>query len=283
MPNGLESVQSLATAKNNSIMAPVTRSRANTQQSAATKTTAGAAAGKPKKARISKKSQAAAPKINPAKVAKKPKARSKKKPAKPKAKEQNPPLSSRKTLANSRAACEEQDNEDRELAEILRILTYPDLIPSPRKAPKATKSNDETSFPAGRPASTSHPVAKPARVSGQQARKGRRPSSVVRSIVEQVGTAEPRIPASSSKERQVSVNNAQVFKRPTVATLRSERSQAHDELGGWVVKLKNALEIVDRVVAEAEDRMRILAAVNRMQAPLRRAPLGRERRRVRMG
>lgn len=73
----------------------------------------------------------------------------------------------------------------------------------------------------------------------------------------------------------VSVNNAQVFKRPTVADLRSERSQMVELMGGWVRGLKRARVEFEDVIGDIEDRMRILKAVNRMQGPLRKAPLGR--------
>ena len=72
----------------------------------------------------------------------------------------------------------------------------------------------------------------------------------------------------------VEVNNAQVFKRPTVADLRRERAMMHIELGGWVRSLEFAKGEFDGVIKEIQTRMGILKAVNRMQAPLRNAPLG---------
>jgi hypothetical protein len=72
----------------------------------------------------------------------------------------------------------------------------------------------------------------------------------------------------------VEVNNAQVFKRPTVADLRRERAMMHIELGGWVRSLEFAKREFDGVIKEIQTRMGVLKAVNRMQAPLRHAPLG---------
>jgi hypothetical protein len=88
-------------------------------------------------------------------------------------------------------------------------------------------------------------------------------------------------PKEESPDSPVSVNNAQVFKRPTVADLRRERAQMHDELNVWVGSLRSARAEFDGVIGEIEARMRVLKAVNRMQAPLRKAPLGRGRGRGR--
>ena len=46
-------------------------------------------------------------------------------------------------------------------------------------------------------------------------------------------------------------------------------------MGGWVRGLKRARVEFEDVIGDIEDRMRILKAVNRMQGPLRKAPLGR--------
>lgn len=97
-------------------------------------------------------------------------------------------------------------------------------------------------------------------------RSARRTSGVVRGIVAQV---------ESQPETRVSIRNAQVFKRPTVAHVRRERGQIHDELRDWVKRLRRARDDYDGVIVEIEGRMQILKAVNRMQAPLRRAALGR--------
>jgi len=78
-------------------------------------------------------------------------------------------------------------------------------------------------------------------------------------------------------ESPVSVNNAQVFKRPTVVDLRRERALLHGELDGWVGRLELVRDEFDGIISEVEDRMLVLKAVNRMQAPLRKAPLGRGR------
>lgn len=83
--------------------------------------------------------------------------------------------------------------------------------------------------------------------------------------------------AQVEPETPVSINNAQAFKRPTVANVRRERGQLHDELGNWVQRLRKARDDFDGVIVEIEERMQILKAVNRMQAPLRRAALGRGR------
>ncbi|KAM0708611.1 hypothetical protein Q7P35_005263 [Cladosporium inversicolor] len=95
-------------------------------------------------------------------------------------------------------------------------------------------------------------------------------SSVVRDIVSQVES-------QSSSETPVEINNAHVFKRPTVADVRRERQLMHDELRDWVGRMKRARDDFDAVVKEMEGRMQIIKAVNRMQAPLRRAALGRGR------
>ena len=94
----------------------------------------------------------------------------------------------------------------------------------------------------------------------------RRASGVARDIAAEVESQSP-----------VSVKNAQVFKRPTVGNVRRERGQLHDELHDWVVRLRRARDDFDEVIGEIEGRMQILKAVNRMQAPLRKAPLGRGR------
>lgn len=102
-------------------------------------------------------------------------------------------------------------------------------------------------------------------------KSSRRTSSVVRGIVDQVERQSPETP--------VSVSNAQVFKRPTVATVRRERAQMVDELSELAVKLAGARRTFEEVIEALEDRVRILKAVNRMQAPLKKAPLGRGRKR----
>jgi hypothetical protein len=135
----------------------------------------------------------------------------------------------------------------------------------------------------------------------------RSPITVVRDIVNQVEEqpVAPRSPSTrlfglqpseasrnaddeaeeESSDSPVSVNNAQVFKRPTVADLRRERAQMHDELHDWVGSLRDARaefnEMTEGVIGEIEARMRVLKAVNRIQAPLRKAPLGRGRGRGR--
>ncbi|KAM0718609.1 hypothetical protein Q7P37_005679 [Cladosporium fusiforme] len=124
------------------------------------------------------------------------------------------------------------------------------------------------------------------RQNAQPSKKSQRTSDVVRDIRNHVQAqvqrrAEEHAPRGA--ESPVSVNNAQVFRRPTVATLRSERALFRDELGRLVAKLEGVKGVVEGVIEEATDRMRVLDAVNRMQAPLRRAPLGRDRRRVRSG
>jgi hypothetical protein len=82
---------------------------------------------------------------------------------------------------------------------------------------------------------------------------------------------------SERSETPVSVKNAQVFKRPTVADVRRERAQMHDEFRDWVARLRRARDDFDGVIGEIEGRMQIIKAVNRMQAPLRKSPLGRGR------
>lgn len=100
-------------------------------------------------------------------------------------------------------------------------------------------------------------------------RSTRRASGVVRDIVAQVEKQRPESP--------VSIKNAQVFKRPTVANVRRERGQLHDELRDWVLRLRRIRDEFDGVIQEVEDRMQIIKAVNRVQAPLRNAALGRGR------
>jgi hypothetical protein len=125
----------------------------------------------------------------------------------------------------------------------------------------------------------------------------KRPSSVVRNIVRQVKeqpVSSPRIRRSARLtshvvgdivaqveaqrlESPVSIRNAQVFNRPTVAHVRRQRGQLHDELRDWVQRLRRARDDFDGVIGEIEGRMQILKAVNKMQAPLRKAVLGRGR------
>jgi hypothetical protein len=107
-------------------------------------------------------------------------------------------------------------------------------------------------------------------VSSPQIRKSaRRTSHVVGGIVAQVEAQRPESP--------VSIHNAQVFNRPTVAHVRRERGQLHDELHDWVQRLRRARDNFGGVIGEIEGRMQILKAVNKMQAPLRKAVLGRGR------
>ena len=96
-------------------------------------------------------------------------------------------------------------------------------------------------------------------------------SSVVRDIVSQVEGQ------SEESETPVSVKNAHVFKRPTVADVRRERRLMHDELRDWTGRLRRARDDFDAVIEEIESRMQVIRAVNRMQAPLKKAPLGRGR------
>jgi hypothetical protein len=125
----------------------------------------------------------------------------------------------------------------------------------------------------------------------------KRPSSIVGNIVRQVReqlVASPRIRKSARRtshvvgdivaqveaqrpESPVSIRNAQVFNRPTVAHVRRERGQLHDELRDWVQRLRRARDDFDGVIGEIEGRMQILKAVNEMQTPLRKAVLGRGR------
>jgi hypothetical protein len=51
----------------------------------------------------------------------------------------------------------------------------------------------------------------------------------------------------------------------------------HDELREWVGVLRRARDDFDAVIGEIESKMQIIRAVNRMQAPLRKAALGRGR------
>jgi hypothetical protein len=78
-------------------------------------------------------------------------------------------------------------------------------------------------------------------------------------------------------ETPVEVRNSHVFKRPTVKDVRRERTLIHDEMREWVARMKVARSEFDEVIAEMEDRMKVIKAVNRMQAPLRKARLGRGR------
>ena len=93
-------------------------------------------------------------------------------------------------------------------------------------------------------------------------------SSVVRDIVSQVEGQ------SEESEAPVSVKNAHVFKRPTVADVRRERQLMHNELRDWTGRLRRARDDFDAVIEEIESRMQVIRAVNRMQAPLKKAPLG---------
>jgi hypothetical protein len=111
------------------------------------------------------------------------------------------------------------------------------------------------------------------------------PTTIVRGIVKQVVQQQQQQHDEAEAEAEeveeerpesppVEVNNAQVFKRPTVADLRRERAFLHTELEGWVASLHFARQEFEAVIEEIETRMGILKAVNRMQAPLRKAPLG---------
>jgi len=82
---------------------------------------------------------------------------------------------------------------------------------------------------------------------------------------------------SLRSETPVSVKNAQAFKRPTVADVRRERGQLHGQLRDWVSRLRRARDEFDAVIEEIEEKMQVIKAVNRMQAPLRKSPLGRGR------
>ena len=81
----------------------------------------------------------------------------------------------------------------------------------------------------------------------------------------------------TQSEPPVDVKNAHVFKRPTVADVRRERTMMHDELKEWVGRLRRARDDFDGIIGEIESKMQIIRAVNRMQAPLRKATLGRGR------
>lgn len=96
-------------------------------------------------------------------------------------------------------------------------------------------------------------------------------SSVARDNVSQVEDQ------SEESETPVSVKNAHVFKRPTVADVRRERQLMHDELRDWTGRLRRARDDFDAVIEEIESRMQVIRAINKMQAPLKKAPLGRGR------
>jgi hypothetical protein len=122
----------------------------------------------------------------------------------------------------------------------------------------------------------SPPPHRPARLRGTQTGGlfGSHPSEAVRNADDEAEEEEP-------PESPVSVNNAQVFKRPTVADVRRERTQMHDELRGLVESLRSARDELNGVIGVIETRMDVLKAVNRMQKGLRNAPLGRGRGRGR--
>lgn len=84
-------------------------------------------------------------------------------------------------------------------------------------------------------------------------------------------------PPSPTPSTPLSLPAAQVFKRPTVNTLRQERAQFHEALGAWMGRLEGVLDVLGGVVGEVRGRMGVLEAVNRVQKPLRRAVLGRGR------
>jgi hypothetical protein len=107
----------------------------------------------------------------------------------------------------------------------------------------------------------------------REARRSRSGNSVVRDIVSQVEDQDQ----SEESETPVDVKNSHVFKRPTVADVRRERTMMHDELREWVKRLRRARDDFDAIIGEIESKMQIIRAVNRMQAPLRKATLGRGR------
>jgi hypothetical protein len=78
----------------------------------------------------------------------------------------------------------------------------------------------------------------------------------------------------TQSEAPVEVKNAHVFKRPTVADVRRERTMMHDDLRDWAGRLRRARDDFDAVIGEIESKMQIIRAVNRMQAPLRKVNLG---------
>jgi hypothetical protein len=77
-------------------------------------------------------------------------------------------------------------------------------------------------------------------------RSARRTSHVVGDIVSQVEAQRPESP--------VSIRNAQVFNRPTVAHVRRERGQLHDELRDWVQRLRRARDDFVSMVLLARSR-----------------------------
>ena len=91
----------------------------------------------------------------------------------------------------------------------------------------------------------------------------------------EAGHANDEAQEAQRPETPVSANNAEVYKRPTVADVRRERKQMHDELEEWVRSLKFVRAELDGVVGGMEARMQVMKAVNRMQAPLRKATLRR--------
>ena len=90
-------------------------------------------------------------------------------------------------------------------------------------------------------------------------------------------TSSRRLSAGPRSQTPGSVKNAYVFKRPTVADVRRERQLMHDELRDWTGRLRRSRDDFDAIIEEIESRMQIVRAINKMQAPLKKAPSERGR------
>lgn len=98
-------------------------------------------------------------------------------------------------------------------------------------------------------------------------------------------SSEPSASSPSSGEAQqpetlVSVKNSQVFKRPTVEDVRHGRMDLVDLLSYWAEMMQRSRDETDALFDHISERVGIIEAMNRVQGPLRRAPLGRGRARV---
>lgn len=133
-------------------------------------------------------------------------------------------------------------------------------------------------------------VASPQPTLKEQARslskrsKGKKKATTARSKQEIISllTSEELASSPSAREAQrpetpVSVKDSQVFKRPTVADVRRERLDLIALLRYWAVSMQLARDQTNAIIGQINERIEILEALNRVQGPLRRAPLGRGR------
>lgn len=280
----------------NNIMAPVTRSTA--AKKAASSKASGSQSKKPKaSAAASSNASAPAPaKPSGVKKGKGRKTNASKTPTPKKSKGKQP----------ARNSDQDDDDYSSELAQAYEIMPQLNNAGGSSRAaagrPSSRKSNS-SSIKSGNGADWERMRRKPEYVdlTGSSPPRSRNAS-------QRSGSDRPRVkkePESSSPPSPVSVRNAEVFNRPTVGAVRQERAGLIQQLGVWVRTLNRTryglgrfIDTVsadfdlrnrytdpiarlmagfDTVIGEAEERREILQALNQVQGPLRRAPLGNAR------